>query len=570
MYTLGFHNSLLASAALFKDDILLGAVSEERLNRIKNSDGIPVQAISWLLESNGIELDHIDHFCYGMFDSVHPSSRDLNILLRDAHVFSKSPNVDPEKAIERIQSEIAWNRRHQDEINQWFDLNNIHADRINQYDHHKSHAAGALFTSPHDPNIPSLVFVADGKGSFKSSSVFSWDSNNFKLISSSSTFNSLGYFYGTITQMLGFKPWRHEGKVTGLAAHGDVNNPLNDIFEEMISVIDGKICIKSSEIYLPWFVGTSVLSAWNKILTDYTKEDIACAAQNILEKTLLKWITYHCNNFSSPVNICVSGGIFANVKANQYIKNLDCVSSLFVMPAMGDAGIAIGSCLLKQYEEGLRQWSYLESMAIGPKYKQGDFVDLCSQEPDIEVTYSDDIVNDTCTILDSGKIIGYFEGSLEFGPRALCHRSILANARKRNLNDTLNKRLCRSEFMPFAPVTTNVLAPECFKNFDSTDVPFKFMTCTVEVTDEFERLCPAAVHIDNTARPQIVDCKSHPFVYSVITAMHERYGDLSIINTSFNLHEEPIVCTPFDAIKALKQYAVDCVIFENMIISVSS
>ena len=466
-----------------------------------------------------------------MFDTVHPSNKDLNILLRDAHIFSNSPNVAPEKSIERIQSEIAWNKKHQDELDYWFKVNNINSDRISQYDHHASHAAGALFTSPLDPSTPSLVFVADGKGSFKSSSVYKWESNKFELISSSSTFNSLGYFYGTITQMLGFKQWRHEGNVTVLADHGDPNI-LRNTFEEIISVDSGEIRIKSSDIYLPWFVDTSILPKWVSLLRDYRKEDIAAAAQYVLEKTLLEWISYHCKSFSSSVNICLSGGIFANVKANQYIKQLECVSSLFIMPAMGDAGIAIGSCLLKQYENGLKHWNYLDSMAIGPKYEQSDFRELCSNDPNIVVVYSEDIINDTCSILNSGGIIGYFEGSLEFGPRALCHRSILANARKRDLNDTLNDRLCRSEFMPFAPVTTNILATECFKDFNPFDVPFKFMTCTVDVTDEFERLCPAAVHIDKTARPQIVDSKSHPFVYSVISTMHKKYGDLSIINTS--------------------------------------
>ena len=145
--------------------------------------------------------------------------------------------------------------------------------------------------------------------------------------------------------------------------------------------------------------------------------------------------------------------------------------------------------LTKQYENGLKHWNYLDSMAIGPKYEQNDFRELCSNSPNIVVVYSEDIINDTCSILNSGGIIGYFEGSLEFGPRAL-HKYI-GKCKKRDLNDTLNDRLCRSEFMPFAPVTTNILATECFKDFNSSDIPFKFMTCTVDVTDEFERLCPA-------------------------------------------------------------------------------
>tara|TARA_Y100000589_G_C27071769_1_gene595704 strand:- start:665 stop:1147 length:483 start_codon:yes stop_codon:yes gene_type:complete len=156
---------------------------------------------------------------------------------------------------------------------------------------------------------------------------------------------------------------------------------------------------------------------------------------------------------------------------------------------------------------------------------------------------------------------------MEFGPRALCNRSILANARDKDINNTLNKRLSRSDFMPFAPVTTDRLANLCFKNISKFDHTFPYMTCTVEVTDAFSKSCPAAVHIDGTARPQIVTENSNPFVYKLINTFYDLFGDLCIINTSFNLHEEPIVCTPNDALRALKLNAVDVLTAYSQIIT---
>ena len=174
-----------------------------------------------------------------------------------------------------------------------------------------------------------------------------------------------------------------------------------------------------------------------------------------------------------------------------------------------------------------------------------------------------EIKNEAAKFLNDGKIIGYFDGRMEFGPRALCNRSIIANARDRDINNSLNKRLSRSEFMPFAPVTTDDLASLCFKNILKNDPTFPFMTCTVEVTDLFAEKCPAVVHIDMTARPQIVTKESNPFIYGLINYFYKKYGDLCLINTSFNLHEEPIICTPKDAIRALKLNAVDLILTSN-------
>ena len=564
VYTLGLHNSNVASSVLFKDNVLIGAVSEERFTREKNCNGIPKKSINYLLNKAGITLQSIDEFCYTMLDNIYPKEEEIEKILNDAKALSMHWSVNPEKGFERIQSEITWNKKYINEYFDWLKSNSIERDKSFEYDHHLSHASGAIFTSPFNKSEQIIIFTADGRGGFRSSSVNFWDNSKLETLSYSSSFHSLGYFYATITKILGFKPERHEGKITGLAAYGDPKKLINN-FRDFIKCINGRIIFEPSDYYLPWFVGIEELPKYKYILSNFSREDIAAAAQQILEEVVCEWIEFNINHISAkPLNVCISGGLFGNVKLNQKIKSLSLVKNLFVMPAMGDVGLPLGGCLLHKYKRKRQFWLKQPSMAIGPKYEWSEFEKHIDKS--LKVNTYEDIKNEAAELLNDGKIIGYFEGGMEFGPRALCNRSIIANARDREINNSLNKRLSRSEFMPFAPVTTNELASLCFQDILKDDINLPFMTCTVKVTDLFAEKCPAAVHIDKTARPQIVTKESNPFIYELINLFYKKYGDLCLINTSFNLHEEPIICKPRDAIRALKLNAVDLILTCNHII----
>ena len=555
MYILGLHNSYLSGAALYHNDELIGAVSEERFKRIKNYRGIPTHSIEYLLKKVNIKLKDIDSFCYAMISDIYPEKEEFANLLEDTKNTSLFWKINPSKGFERIESEIEWNKKYLGEYHNWLSKNNIEKGKSFQYDHHLIHASGALFSSPFDRKQEILIFTADGKGGFKSSSFNYWDGQKLIAKSYSSSFHSLGYFYGTITRLLGFKSERHEGKVTGLAAHGDPEK-LAPLFRKFIECKDGKINISPSEYYLPWFVSTQELPAYKDIIKNFSAEDIAAGAQKILEEVICQWIETNINEIScQPIPVCLSGGLFGNVKLNQKIKSIKNVKSLFVMPAMGDGGLPLGACLLHKYYNNQNFWINEPLMSIGPKFTSEEFKSAINNQ--FDVSEPEDLLVEMTSLFNKDRIIGYFEGGMEFGPRALCNRSILANARDKDINNSLNKRLSRSEFMPFAPVTTDKLANLCFKNISQFDYTFPYMTCTVEVTEEFKKLCPAAVHIDGTARPQIVTEKSNPFIYKLINNFYDEYGDLCLINTSFNLHEEPIVCTPADALRALKLNAVD-------------
>ena len=218
------------------------------------------------------------------------------------------------------------------------------------------------------------------------------------------------------------------------------------------------------------------------------------------------------------------------------------------MPPMGDEGIPLASCITHFYhQQSSVNWYQLSNAYLGPSYSTPDFIATVSD--DFKCIQFDDNqhISVLGKLIDNDYVIGRFSGRMELGPRALGNRSILANARERELNNTLNDRLNRSEFMPFAPIIADSLAVKCLESFDLDDPTYNFMTATVSVTDMFNEKCPAAVHIDKTARPQIVSSTQNQFIHSLLTYMYEHYGDLSLVNTSYNLHEEPIVCTPSDA-----------------------
>jgi len=561
MIYLGIHNSFQSGAALIKDGNLIGAVSEERFLRVKDYHGMPLESIDYLLKICNITLDEIDKVVYGMFDSTTPNQIVLDKLIsKIATGVASNPNLK-EKYIERVSSEVKWNIKHLDELNIWAKDNNM-IGKLNFIDHHYSHAAGAFFTSPFEN---SMVFTCDGKGNFKSSSVSIGDGEKLIMKDFSTTFDSVGYFYGNITKALGFKAERHEGKITGLAALGDPKK-FTHVTEKILSFNEGKIELNMGKYFLPWFVEEADLPEFYSEVKKYKKEDVAAAAQHTVEKVLTEWIQYSINiNNNKSSNVCLSGGVFANVKLNQRIRDLPNVDKVFVQPAMGDMGIPLGSCLAQMQKDNTPFKKFLPSMSLGPSFSDIE-VELALKKNKCKYKKIECIEEELAQLIDLGKVIGFFQGGMEFGPRALCNRSIIFHCRDSSVNVWLNKRLNRTEFMPFAPVTTEELAPKCFIGWTREDKSADFMTMTYSVTEEFKKNCPAAIHVDDTARPQIIRKNDFPLMHSIITYYNKLRGDLALMNTSFNNHEEPIVCSIDDALDSLNRNNVDILFIENFIV----
>lgn len=558
---LGIHNSVESGAALVIDGKVIGAVQEERFTREKNCAGWPRHSVEYLLNLAGLDIHGVDAVVYGMLEGIEPNAEVSRALQeRIAAGRAESPELAG-KFDERLQSEIAWNARHTDEF--LSKLRELGAEKkLKRIDHHCSHAASAYYGSGFDE---ALIFTCDGKGGFKSNSVWSGRNGRIQQRDFRTTFDSAGYFYGNITRALGFKSERHEGKITGLAAYGNAS-VFRHVTDEMLCLRNGELYGKLGDYYLPWFCDRSTLPKLFEEVEKAGREDVAAAAQATLEEVVCGWVQKSLERYAprGKRHLALAGGVFANVKLNQRIREIDDVSDVYVFPAMGDGGIPLGGIFAQMAEDGNPFQGPLESVYLGPSFTQSQAEETLSKRG-CSFTRPASPARILKELFDAGKPVGFFQGRMEYGPRALCNRSILYHAKDPSVNDWLNTKLNRSEFMPFAPVTTAELAPRCFKDWKPSDPAADFMTMTYDCSDEFCRSAPASIHVDGTARPQVVRRERNPGFHALLSDYLESSGELAIINTSFNNHEEPIVCTIDDAVDSFLHGNVDALLVEGLL-----
>jgi len=284
--------------------------------------------------------------------------------------------------------------------------------------------------------------------------------------------------------------------------------------------------------------------------TQFPKIDVAAAYQHVLEIVATRYVAHYLRQ-TGLRNLVLSGGVVANVKLNQRLRELPGVERLFVHPNMGDGGCGTGAALLAFNGSSARS-EPIADVFWGPCFNETQLGEALSRAQLPFDRYTP-IEPKIAQLIAEGKVVARFDGRMEYGPRALGNRSILYHAREPEVNQWLNQRLGRTEFMPFAPATLYEHRDDCYKNIDGADYAAQFMTVTFDCTERMKRECPAAVHVDGTARPQLVTSTSNPSFYRIISEYHRLTGIPSVINTSFNMHEEPIVCTPDDAIRAFLQ-----------------
>ena len=323
----------------------------------------------------------------------------------------------------------------------------------------------------------------------------------------------------------------------------------------MIEIKEGKIRGNLGKYYKPFFSPYSAELV--SIIKKYKREDIAAAAQAHLENILIEYINYNFANKTdvrSPVNMMLSGGVFGNVKLNQKIKESKYIKNIYVQPQMGDGGLCLGAAALASHYLDENKIDFLNSMYLGPAVNVPNNIDGYDIE---EYSIENKSIIKFCDDLKNNKVIGLMQGRMEFGPRALCNRSIIYKTSDKKINDWLNKRMDRTEFMPFAPIIKKENASKCIKNFDYNDASLNFMTSTVDIYGEFKKRCPAVVHIDETARPQLISKKDNNFIWKVLTQWENISGELGLVNTSFNRHEEPIVNTFNEGLSGLDINMID-------------
>ena len=564
MYVLGIHNAADSGVCLIKDGVVLSAVNEERFSRKKLHLGWPDLSLEYVLKKHGISLADVDRFAYGWHGQKNDFSDYLNRFLARLQIELREAPGSLKTIQDRVNSEIARDQAIREQFDQSAAAAGIPMDRISYYDHHRSHAWAAFASSQFDE---SFVFTLDGRGDRKSGGAF-FASSEDGLVEHDymlSAFDGLGFLYGQITHYLGYSPQRHEGKVTGLAAFGKPERTL-PLFERLISWEDDSIRAHFN-LYKPFY--TNLMPALIEELDRFTPEDIAAGLQAHCENLTAKYIAHWIAKIDRPDinNLCLSGGVFGNVKINQVAFEIDAVDDIFVFPHMGDGGLTMGAALLASHEMGGPAKAPLHSAYLGPEFSNDEIVhDLVEFENDISIEHAEDIVKSTIDLLVEEMVVGYFEGRMEFGPRALGARSILLHAQDATVNDWLNKRLNRTEFMPFAPVTPVHLADQCYLGWAAHDRSTWFMTRTFRCTPGFIKNHPAVSHIDGTARPQIVTRENNGRYYEVVSGYCERTGNQALINTSFNAHEEPIICAPKDAVKNLLTGGIDILVIGDFIV----
>lgn len=537
-----------ASACVLRDGRLVAAVSEERINRAKLWDGFPTAAIAEVLDLAGLTLDEIDVVATHGKAAERPH--------REAFVAKERAitQADLDANVKQGQRDVLW-RRYEHET---FVLGTRTPQKIAQvlglgkktlvYAHHEAHAASALYSVPWDD---CFVLTADGWGEDGSATLWRVEAGRPRLMATTPPLDSLGYFYGSITAALGFQPHRHEGKVLGLAARCSDPRSYAAVVAGMVDYDPGtrQFVLRMENGYATPGYDNHRLAA---IVSRYSREDWAAAAQRRLEEVVCRCVG---DLPGTQIRLAVAGGIFANVKLNQRLRELSDVQEVFPFPNMGDGGLSVGAAYLAHVECTDTRPAPLDNVYLGGAPTESD-VREAIQANGVDAVRCDDVAARAGELLAAGKMVAVCHGAMEFGPRALGHRSILFHAQDARVNEWLNARLGRSEFMPFAPATLEEHAAARYVGITGAEAAARFMTMTFACTDTMRRESPAAVHVDGTARPQVVSAGHAPFLHRVLTRYHELTGLPTVINTSFNMHEEPIVRSAADALRAFKAAAL--------------
>jgi len=568
MIILGVCNANDSGAALIIDGKLVAAANEERFIRTKLFQGFPQLSIQWVLQSQGLTVADVDWVGCGAWagmDSEHTLPRMVDDIYDQV---AQSQLESREVVMQRVQVSGRRDSHYRRELEADLMAFGFRREQLVFCDHHYSHALTAFVPSPFEE---AMVFCADGRGDHRS--VTLWEAtraNGLKLIDLATELTSPGALYGLITKQLGFTPDRHEGKVTGLAARGqetEVYHLLSKAFG--FDATTGRLRSTVGDYYRPFL--SASLPQLSEALQQHYREDIAYAVQRVLEESLCAMLMHHLKDKpANSVNLCLAGGCMGNVKLNYELAQLPPIKNIYVYPSMGDGGNAVGGAIhVAMQEEGLTHLA-VPTVYLGPGYSDAD-CEAAVKEAGLPYTTipSGQKAQQVAQWIADGQIIGWFQGRMEYGPRALGARSILAAPCDASINDSLNTRLQRSEFMPFAPVTTNVLAPQCFVGWQPDQVASEFMTVCYQCHPIMQEKCAAVVHVDNSARPQVIFRDKNPDYYDLIRAYHQLTGVPAIINTSFNHHEEPILNTPQDGVRSLLKGNVDILVMGNVAVALN-
>jgi carbamoyltransferase len=556
MRVLGIGDHVVCGSALVQDGVVVSALNDERLVREKMVFGVPRESIRAILKTTaprdvdaiavatvnqhlidgyvdfrggwfGLQRGRFKETLFGIASEV-SRYRGQVPLLEDAYYLARTPAfAHRRRALRRIfREEFGF------------------TCPVHFLDHHLCHAASAYYTSGYED---ALVVTIDGGGDGQSCRVFDVVDGRFHQLASVSSFDSLGAFYSYATQICGFKAGRHEGKITGLAAYG---SPVHvGQLRRLLVQRDGRVQNVGNVFF------HSALRALERLLPrDFQHRDLAASIQAYTEEMVVGLVE-HWLRRSGRSRVALAGGLFGNVRVNQRVHEIPGVTAVYVHPGMSDEGLPVGAALLIEHRLSRRPYQRrvpaMPHVYLGPHF---DDVEIRSalEGNAVEAARYDDVEPEIARLLADGAVVARFAGRMEYGPRALGNRSILYQPTDASVNYWMNDALRRTEFMPFAPIVLAERAADCFHGLGGAEDTARFMTITFDCTDWMRQHCPGVVHVDGTARPQLVSREDNPSAHRILSEYRALTGLPCLINTSFNMHEEPIVCTPTDAIRAFK------------------
>jgi carbamoyltransferase len=584
-----YHDS---AASLLADGEIVSAVQEERFTRIKHDDSFPIEAIKFILESNKLSLNEIDYVVFYekpflKFERLLETY--LSFAPKGFKSFSKSMPLWIKEKL--FMKKIIVNNL------QELDKNFSEEKKLFFSEHHLSHAASAYFASNFNNAI---VLTADGVGEWASTTVAIAEGNELEIIKEIKFPHSLGLLYSAFTYYTGFKVNGGEYKLMGLAPYG-IPRFTKTIYDNLIDVKeDGSFSLNQK--YFNYCTGLTMTNSkfadlFGHKTRDPNKEslnqfhmDIAASIQKVTEEIMLKIVKSLKKEFNKP-NLCLAGGVALNCVANGKIYKEKIFENIYVQPAAGDAGGSLGAALafwhleLKNKRNNLKNnVDYMKGSYLGPEFSDDHIRKELREFGAVFDTFTqDEIIEKTAKLLSEGKSCGWFQGRMEFGPRALGNRSILADPRSEETQKKLNLKIkYRESFRPFAPSVLADYVSDWFEFNGSS--PYMLIVSDIkqekkiEMNNEEKKLfginklnikrseVPSITHVDYSARIQTVTRENNNLYYKLIDKFNEFTGVPILVNTSFNIRGEPIVCSVKDAYRCFLTTELDFLVCGNQIL----
>jgi carbamoyltransferase len=564
-----------AAAALVIDGELVAAAEEERFNRIKHVAGFPALAAAWCLSEGGIDPGKLDYLGVSRDPRANVGHKLLRTIRHGASARYLKARLQNAAKIRDVRTALAAALE--------IDPGVLRA-QVHNVEHHQAHVASAFFVSPFDE---AAILSIDGFGDFCSTMTAVGGGNSFHVLDRVLFPHSLGIFYAALTQWLGFPKYGDEGKVMGLAPYGDPTKHLKAMRD--VVQTDGQLFALNLDYFthdkegvdMTWDEGSPTIGRIysDKLVETFGParepraeitshyEDVAAAMQKRLEEVYLH-IVSQLQEATGMTNLCLAGGVALNAVANGRIRPETSFDGLYVQPAAGDSGTAVGAAFhVWNQELGKPRRFVMTHAYTGPAYSDEEFASAV-QTAGLDATRleDDELFRSVAERIAAGDVVGWFQGRMEFGPRALGNRSIVADPRRTDMKDILNARIKHRE--PFRPFAPSILADATKEWFDQ-DYESPFMVLVYTTKPDKRSKIPAVNHVDDTGRLQTVEREVEPRYYRLIEEFAKLTGVPVVLNTSFN-ENEPIVMTPSEAVDTFLKTHMDVLVLGNYVVNRSS